>query len=79
MVSGMIPGLVLLRELEVFVKLFWITETKFVMECATRGLNGMAMEMSGAKYELGGVPITMNISLTESAPGIVNRQANFEH
>ena len=53
MPSGMIPGLVLLRELEVFVKLLpgLDSETKYVMECVARGVNGMATEMPGAKYE----------------------------
>ena len=27
---------------------------KFVMECVARGVNGMATEMSGAKYEPAG-------------------------
>ena len=34
--------------------LFWIREMKFVMECVARGVNEMAMEMSGAKYEPAG-------------------------
>ena len=28
-----------------------LSETKFGMECVARGVNGMATEMSGAKYE----------------------------
>ena len=34
--------------------LFWIREKNFVMESVARGVNGMAMEMSGAKYEPAG-------------------------
>ena len=56
MASGIIPGLVVTTH-NVSWKyllnfyLFWISETKFVIECVARGVNGMTTEMSGAKCE----------------------------
>ena len=68
MASRMIPGLVLLRELEVFVKLVSVLD-KWNVIC-----DGMATEMSGAKYEPAGWDrLQWTFWLTESVPGIVNR------